>query len=112
MTPALAARQTTTLLSKSDELWTATTDTTALIREVTQNFPNIMEEKLSMKLRELSKILESRSKRITEAEQQVSGGQDMVTGLEERFIKAERKMANGMDDMENWSRQDNTERGT
>lgn len=76
-------------------------DTTALISKATQG-PNIMEI-----WKEHPQLLESRSKRNTEAEQRVLGGENIVTGLEERFTKAERKMADGMDDMKNWSRRDN-----
>jgi uncharacterized coiled-coil protein SlyX len=87
--------------------------TAALIREVTQNFGDMMEEKLSKFTETLEKIsttLESQSKRITEAEQRVSDVEDTVTGLQGRLAEAEKKiklMADGMDDMENRSRRDN-----
>ena len=90
-----------------------TVNTEALIREVTQNFGDMMEEKLSKFTETLEKIsttLESHSKRITEAEQRVSVVEDTVTGLQGRLVMAEKKiklMADGMDDMENRSRRDN-----
>lgn len=88
-------------------------NTTALIREVTQKFSDIMKEKFckfTETLEKISTTLESQSKRIAEAEQRVSDVEDMVTGLEGRLAEAERKikvMADRIDDMENRSRRNN-----
>lgn len=88
-------------------------DMTALIHKVTQNFSEVMEEKLnkfSNMLEKISSTLESQSKRITAAEQRVSDVEDVVTDLETRLASAEMKikqMADGIDDLENRSRRDN-----
>lgn len=92
---------------------TPTMDATALIREVSQNFSDVLEEKLSKMSETLEKIsstLETQSKRISVAEQRVSDVEDTVTGLETRLADAEKKlrvMADSLDDMENRSRRDN-----
>lgn len=83
-------RQTAISMSESDAP-PPTTDTTALFREVTQTFSNIMEEKLSFLTlwKKISAALESQSSRITDAEQSVSDVEDIVTGLEKRLAEAE-----------------------
>lgn len=88
-------------------------DSAALIREATQNFSDIVEEKLSKisgTLEKISTTLESQSKRITEAEQRISQAEDMVSSLAERLTDAEKRiqvLADGMDDLESRSRRDN-----
>lgn len=89
------------------------TDTKALIRELTQNFSDIVEKKLSQisgTLDRISTALENQSTRITEAEHRVSEVEDTVSSFETRLAAAEKKikvMAEGLDDMENRSRRDN-----
>uniref|UniRef100_A0A3Q3F6N2 L1 transposable element RRM domain-containing protein n=1 Tax=Labrus bergylta TaxID=56723 RepID=A0A3Q3F6N2_9LABR len=110
-TAATTASQTSTAHEGGKTL--PTMDATALIHEVTQNFSDVLENKLfkfSETLEKISTTLESQSKRITAAEQRVSDVEDTVAGLEARLADAEKKMkvmADGIVDMENRSRRDN-----
>lgn len=112
MTTAMNASQTANSPPAAEDPPSAV-ETKALIREVTQNFSDTMEEKFSKfteTLEKISSTLESHSKRITEAEQRVSGVEDVVAGLEGRLAEAEGKaklMAAALDEMENRSRRDN-----
>lgn len=88
-------------------------DMSELVREVTQNICEVMEQKLSKLTDALDKIassLEGQSKRITEAEQRVSTVEDQVAALELRLEQVESRqvaMAEQLDDAENRSRWDN-----
>lgn len=110
---ATAASQTTDSAAAAEEESLPVMNTAALIREVTQNFSDTMEVKLSKFTETLEKIsttLENQSKRIAEAEQRVSEVEDVVSGLEGRLAEAEKKikvLAANMEDMENRSRRDN-----
>lgn len=88
-------------------------DTSSLIREVSQNFCDMMEVKLfklSETLDRFSATLESHSKLITEAEQRVSSVEDTLSVLQEKVTKIEKKnkeLEASLDEMENRSRRDN-----
>lgn len=88
-------------------------DLSELVRKVTQNVSEIMEQKFSKLTDTLDKIagsLEGHAKRITEAEQQVSAMEDHVATLKLRLSKVEDRqvtMAELIDDAENRSRRDN-----
>ena len=114
MTTATTASQTTDSTAAEAEAESLPTmNTTALIREVTQNLSDTMEMKLSKFTEILEKIsgtLENQSKRIAETEQRVSEVEDVVSGLEGRLAEAEKKikvLAANTEVMENRSRRDN-----
>lgn len=113
MTATTASHTTDSAAAATAEECLPVMNTAALIREVTQNFSDTMEAKLSKFTETLEKIsttLENQSKRIGEAEQRVSEVEDAVSGLEGRLAEAENKikvLAAKMEDMENRSRRDN-----
>lgn len=88
-------------------------DMTELVREVTRNIDEVMEQKFSKLTDALEKIassLEGQCKRITEAEQRISTAEDRVVELERRLEQVESRqviMAEQLDDAENRSRRDN-----
>ena len=85
-------------------------DMSELVRKVTQNISEIMEQTFSKLTDTLDKItgsLEGQAKRITEAEQRVSTVEDQVATLELRLSQVEDRqvtMAEQIDDAENRSR--------
>ncbi len=69
-------------------------DMSELVREVTQNISEIMEQKFSKLTDTLDKMagsLEAQAKRITEAEQRVSAVEDQVDTLQLRLAQVENK---------------------
>ncbi|KAL7386574.1 hypothetical protein ABVT39_010440 [Epinephelus coioides] len=82
-------------------------DMSELVREVTQNISEIMEQKFSKLTNTLDRIagsLEGQAKRITEAEQRVSAVEDQVATLELCLSQVEAKqvtMAEQTDNAEN-----------
>ncbi|XP_020557294.2 uncharacterized protein LOC110014714 [Oryzias latipes] len=110
VTPAMTASASQTEELAGDQI---SAETSALIREVTRSFTEIMEQKfsrLSETLETISSTLESNTTRITAAEQRVSDVEDTVAELAGRLTDAEKKikaMENALDDVENRSRREN-----
>ncbi|KAK5863794.1 hypothetical protein PBY51_000796 [Eleginops maclovinus] len=88
-------------------------DISAIIREVSKNIGEVMEQKLSKFSDTLDKItsrLDDQSKRIGEAEQRVSNVEDQLATMERRLKEMEKcsaGMAQRLDEGENRSRRDN-----